>query len=81
MMALYQMEQIFSPLSAKILGMGYDKDRLLELCTLASTEQDPGMMLKLVREINLVLAANAKRAHLDLFPLAPGTGGAIIHAV
>ena len=61
--------------------MGYDKDRLLELCTLASTEQDPGMMLKLVREINLVLAAKEKRVRLDLFPVAPGTGGAIIHAV
>jgi len=59
--------------------MGYDKDRLLELCTLASTEQDPGMMLKLVREINLVLAAKEKRVRLDLFPVAPGTG-AIIHA-
>jgi hypothetical protein len=37
------------------------KDRLLELCQQGANEQDPEKLLKIVREINDILAARARR--------------------
>jgi len=37
------------------------KERLLELCQQGANEQDPDKLLQIVREINDILAARAKR--------------------
>lgn len=37
------------------------RERLLELCQLGANEQDPEKLLAIVKEINDILAARAKR--------------------
>ena len=41
--------------------MGYDKDRFLELCTLASEEQNHSRLIKLLRELCAILDTKEKR--------------------
>jgi len=38
-----------------------ERERFLELCTLATNEQDPERLLELVREINNILEAKGER--------------------
>jgi len=38
-----------------------ERERFLELCTLATNEQDPQRLLELVREINNILEAKGEQ--------------------
>jgi len=48
--------------------VGNEKDRLQELCELASNEQDHEKLIELVKEINNIMEAKQKRLGIDLPP-------------
>ena len=41
--------------------LAQERERFLELCTLATNEQDPQRLLELVREINNILETKEER--------------------
>jgi hypothetical protein len=52
--------------------LGKERERFLELCGLATNEQDPNRLLELVREINDILEAKEERLKQRKTPNPPG---------
>ena len=48
-----------------------ERERFLELCALATNEQDPQRLLELVREINNILEAKGERLQQRNLPNTP----------
>ena len=48
-----------------------ERERFLELCALATNEQDPQRLLELVREINNILEAKGERLQHRNSPNTP----------